>query len=92
MLTSTYSHADAIGTGRDYDAYVRALYWPEKRAIYFRYAGDYDRPECEEERQNAFKRAEKALDVLIVKKHVPKRTRVLFWETGYGIAERDIKL
>lgn len=92
VLTSTYSHADAIGAGRKYDAYVRAIYFPEKRAVYFRYAGDYDAPESDEERGKAFRRAENALDILIEGKYVPKRARVLFWETGHGITERDIKL
>lgn len=92
VLTSTYSHADAIGPERKYDRYVRALFWAERKIIYFRYSGDYDHPECPEERQKAFDRADRALAVLQARRVIPKRVKVLYWETGHGVTEKEIKL
>jgi hypothetical protein len=94
VLDSSYSHADAIGAKnyKEYDHFTRAIYWEDKRVIYFRFAcKNWDNP-TEEDKQEAYTSAEKSLDILQEKGIIPKRVKALFWETGHGITERDIRL
>lgn len=94
VLTSSYSHADAIGAKhyKEYDTFSRAIYWPEKKVVYFRFCcKNWDNP-TEEDRQEAYNTAEKALKLLQKAGHVPKKVGVLFWETGLGITDWDVRI
>ncbi len=79
------SHAELIGPFRRYDDYVRAVVFPEYKAVYFRlYAPRYDgmgRP-TEEELAVSYEAAGKAFAAFVRHGLIEKAYRPLYWDTG----------
>lgn len=92
VLTGVSQHATMV-RGKDFDKMVRAIYFREKNAIYFRF---YD-PTGEYANLASWAHArsrnvcERALAAFKEKEIVPANVRPLFWETGYGVSDFDIK-
>lgn len=79
------SHAELIGPDRRYDDYVRAIAFPDKRAIYFRfYAPRYDgmgRPTAEET-DAAFEAADKAFKAFVRCGVAAESWKTIYWDHG----------
>lgn len=86
VASGTRSHAEIIGTsGAAYDAYVRAIVFPEKKAVYFRYFGTDD--------ETAFKQAGHALDKFISLGFVKRSWKTLWWATDEKrVTSWDVRL
>jgi hypothetical protein len=85
------THATSL-TVKNFDKYARALYFPEQKTLYFRFwnpSGEYWYLTPEDE-ERSFKACEKALDGLIKGKIIPKRVKVLFWDTNEEIKKSDV--
>lgn len=76
----------------NFDEMVRALYWPEKNVVYFRYwAPDGLYQFSESGAKAARLRCERALLKFKDEGTVDAKVKVLFWETGYGVTDLDIR-
>lgn len=85
------SHASLVRSAAEYDDNVRALVFPQKQAVYFRFFGgpDYDgigKP-TEEQLDTAYRACDKALDKMLRIGLVKKSWKVFYWTTD----ERRIK-
>jgi hypothetical protein len=88
------SHAVTIGRGKAFDKYVRAIVFPDKKRVYFRFytpSGDYFAPE-QNDVDYAFLVCGQALDKFILKKIVKKSYKVLYWQTDTKIKPEDVTL
>lgn len=79
------SHANLVRSTAEYDDNVRALVFPQKKAVYFRFFGgpDYDgvtKP-TEDQLDKAYRACDAALDQMIRWKLVKKSWRVYYWTT-----------
>lgn len=77
---------------KSYDKWVRAIYFPEHKTIYFRFhnpIGEYHYIGIEDE-ELSFKQCEKALSKFMQKRIIPKRIKALFWQGNEAISENDI--
>jgi hypothetical protein len=85
------THATSL-TVKKFDRFVRALYFKEHKTIYFRFwspSGEYWYLTPDDE-ERSFKACEKALDGLIRGKIIPKKVKVLFWDTNETIKKSDV--
>jgi hypothetical protein len=76
---------------KTYDKWVRAIYFPEHRTIYFRFhspTGEYHYISYEDE-ELSFKVCENALSEFIRKNVIPKKSKTLFWQGNEVINEKD---
>lgn len=92
VLVGVSQHAMQVGI-KDFDKMVRAIYFKEHNAVYFRF---YD-PSGEYANLASWAHArsrnvcERALRAFIDREAVPANVKPLFWETGYGVSDFDIK-
>lgn len=92
VLAGVSQHACQVGI-KDFDKMVRAIYFKDKNILYFRF---YD-PSGEYANLASWAQArsrnvcERALRAFKDRDIVPANVKVLFWETGYGVEEVDIK-
>ena len=78
---------------RDFDKWVRALYFEKEKRLYFRFydpAGNYQYL-TEEDHQRSFDTCEAALKEFQRVKLIGKNIKILFWNTDKKISETDIK-
>jgi hypothetical protein len=85
------SHADLMRTAAEYDDNVRALVFPDKKAVYFRFFGgpNYDgigKP-TEDQLDTAYRECDKALDQMFRFGIAKKNWKVYHWTTD----ERRVK-
>lgn len=95
VATGNGSHAEIIGAGgREYDNYVRAIVFPEKKAVYFRAwapPSSYGKDGFDEEA--SFEAADRALDQLIRLGYARKSWQVFYWRTDEKrITSFDVRL
>jgi hypothetical protein len=87
-------HVDAIGTGRQFDKWIRCIIFPIKHRVYFRFYkpdGDY----CfidERDRAKSFDVCYTAWERLIKAGYCKKSWKVLYATTDKIVREGDIKL
>lgn len=77
---------------KTYDKWVRAIYFPEHKTIYFRFhnpTGEYHFIGIDDERLS-FKQCEKALNKFIQKNVIPKNVDCLFWQTDKRISQTEV--
>lgn len=92
VLSGVTQHAFQVGI-KDFDRMVRAIWFKDWNVLYFRF---YD-PSREYANLSSWAHARsrnvcgRALRAFIDREAVPADVRVLYWETGYGINEFDIK-
>lgn len=92
VLTGVTQHACMV-RGKEFDSMVRAIYFRDKNVVYFRF---YD-PNGEYANLASWAHArsrnvcERALAKFIERETMPADVLPLFWETGHGISESDIK-
>lgn len=89
------SHAEMLRSAREWDDNVRAIIFPEKKAVYFRfYAPSYDGLEkpTEDQEDESFKAADKALTALVKAGLVKKSWKALYWNVGKVLSPFDIRL
>lgn len=82
------SHACDIPT-KFFDRFVRAVYFEKLKRIYFRFyapTGEYVFP-SEKDFDISFRACETALDAFIEARIIPKKTKVLFWQTDKVLTE-----
>lgn len=92
VLQGLSRHAEMVRVG-EFDKMVRALYFPELNVIYFRFwtpTGNYAFPTAWDE-QRSKNACERALAAFKDREAVPEDVKVLFWETGYGVRDIDVK-
>jgi hypothetical protein len=84
-------HADEMPV-KSFDKWVRAIYFPECKTIYFRFyspSGEYHFLTQDDE-SLSFEMCKKALQSFIQNQVVPKRVKALFWETNSNVKNIDI--
>jgi hypothetical protein len=92
VLVGVSQHACQV-RGKDFDSYVRAIYFEDRNAVYFRF---YD-PSGEYANLTSWAHARsrnvctRALAAFIERGAVPANVVPLFWETGHGVTDFDIK-
>jgi hypothetical protein len=92
VLQGVSQHALMV-KGAEFDKLVRAIFFVEKNVVYFRF---YD-PTGEYANLSSWAAArsrnvcERALEAFKVREVVPENVKPLYWETGYGVSEFDIK-
>jgi hypothetical protein len=77
---------------KSYDKWVRAIYFPEHKTIYFRFhnpVGEYHFLNQEDE-ELSFKICEQARKGFIQNGIIPKKTKCLFWQTNQRISQSEI--
>lgn len=92
VLTGVSQHACMV-KAKEFDSYVRAIYFQEKNVVYFRF---YD-PLGEYANLTSWAHArsrnvcERAYGAFVASGVVSLTAVPLFWETGHGITELDVK-
>lgn len=92
VLIGLSQHAFMVKT-KEFDSCVRAIYFQDKNVVYFRFynpAGEYANLTswAHARSRNVCGRA---LAAFIDREAIPANAKPLFWETGHGITELDIK-
>jgi hypothetical protein len=92
VLTGVSQHACMVKS-KEFDSMVRAIYFQDKNVLYFRFydpTGEYANLASW-----AYARSrnvcERALKAFIDREMVPSNVRPLYWETGHGVTDLDIK-
>jgi hypothetical protein len=88
----TLCHAGSLPV-KDFDKHVRAIYFKEYKTIYFRFynpSGEYTFIN-DSDIQRSFKVCDIALRVFIEEGIIPKKSKVLYWQTNRKIDENLIK-
>lgn len=92
VLTGVSQHACMV-RGKEFDSMVRAIYFQDENVIYFRF---YD-PSGEYANLTSWAHTrsrnvcERALGAFKDREIVPTNVKPLFWETGHGVRDIDIK-
>ena len=92
VLMGVSQHACMVNA-KKFDSMVRAIYFKDKNVLYFRF---YD-PSGEYANLASWAHARsrnvcgRALQAFIDREAVPANVKPLFWETGHGVSEFDIK-
>jgi hypothetical protein len=87
-------HVDAIGAGKKFDLWVRAVIFPARKRVYFRFYkpdGDYTYVD-EADRAKSFDVCYTAWERLIKAGYCRKSWKVLYATTDKVVTEGDIKL
>lgn len=90
VLTGITQHACMVKG--NFDKYVRAIYFSEANAVYFRFwapDGVYELTSWGDKKARLV--CERALAEFKARELVPANVRPLYWETGHGVSELDIK-
>jgi len=92
VLTGVSQHACMVNVG-EFDKMVRAIYFRDLNVIYFRFwdpSGEYANLAswAHARSRNV---CERALRAFIDREAVPSNVKALFWETGHGVKDADIK-
>lgn len=80
-------------TAKTFDKWVRCIYWPEHKRIYFRFYkpdGDYSFTSDTDDKRARIVCA-RVLSSLIVKRLVSKTVKPLYWETDAHIKDFEIR-
>lgn len=91
VLTGVSQHALMVNV-KQFDKMVRAIYFRDLNVLYFRFFapdGVYELTSWGAQRSRNV--CDRALAAFKDREVVPANVKVLYWETGYGIDERDIK-
>jgi hypothetical protein len=94
VVTGFCQHTDIIGTGRKYDSWVRAIVFPSRKRVYFRFYkpdGDYYFID-DADRAHSFDVCFTAWQALIKQGYCRKSWKPLFAVTDRIVTEGDIKL
>lgn len=92
VLTGVSQHACMVNV-KEFDSMVRAIYFKDLNVLYFRF---FD-PSGEYANLTSWAHARsknvcgRALQAFIDREAVPANVKVLYWETGYGVKDADIK-
>lgn len=92
MCGDTQHHAGSLPV-KDFDKYVRALYFKEYRTIYFRFfnpSGEYTYID-DKDIQRSFNVCDMALKAFIEEGLIPKGSKVLYWQTDKKVNENLIR-
>lgn len=92
LCGDTERHAGILPV-KNFDKYVRALYFKEYKTIYFRFynpSGEYTYID-EEDIQRSFRVCDIALKAFIEEKLIPKGAKVLYWQTDKKVSESLIR-
>lgn len=76
-----------------FDSFIRAVYFERYKTIYFRFyapSGEYVFPD-DRDIEKSFRACERALDAFIDEGIIPKKTKVLFWQTDKTVTDSLIK-
>ena len=91
ILMGFTQHADIIA--KNYDEYVRGIYFPEYDKLYIRFwkrNGDYYFISEIDKKRSKFM-ADSAVRELRRQKYISSKTQILFWETDDEVTDSKIK-
>ncbi len=95
ISTGAGSHAEMLRHAGEWDDNVRAIVFPDKHAVYFRfYSPDYDgvsKPTADE-LEKSYRAADKAFNALVRNGYCKKSWTPLYWNTGSVVSPLEVRL
>lgn len=93
IVATETSHAVALAGKKQFDRFVRAIYFKDLKTLYFRFykpSGDYTFID-DEDKAFSFNKCYDALEAFKKADLVSKKAKVLFWTTNETVTEQMIK-